>query len=387
MKKGTAFTELVFLWLVLLLPAFLHAQVNSQEVLQNQQNNAVPVMKQKEKQAPVAAEAEGITAATMNEAGYLAMYKKLRKDALAASHYRVPAAKQQQLDQVVAKLGALNAKSFEYHYASWLNNRFDTAAGYHLLEAWRLAPGYKELLPELTLFYEIKGESAKQLQYCRQIQQQNLYGTFLYSYAGNLLKSVEQGAFLVTQGEWDTQPLWVLQKVKGVRADVTILQMELLQKESYFNRMMTPFKLKKGAYKRFITDQAAFFRELASTTQNKPVYLSLTIDRIVLEKIGNNLYTTGLAMKLTDTPFNNVAILNGNWKTFDVQNLQPEKNQTELGKMAGNYLLPLGLMYQYEIQEGNEDAATKIKQQMTDIASRAGKTAELEKFFRTEQKK
>jgi hypothetical protein len=228
-----------------LFPGFLFAQINTQENLQNQQNNAIPAVKKK--QAPTAEPgvAEGMVPAAMNEAGYLALFTKLRSEALAANRYRISAEKQKQLDQVVDKLAQMNTRSFEYHYASYLLNRFDTAAGSHLLEAYRLAPAHKELLPELTLFYEAKGEPQQQLRYCKLIQQQNLYDPYLYSYARNLLKSVEPGAFLITRGEWDTQPLWVLQKVQGVRTDVTILQMELLHQERYFNRAMAPFKLKK----------------------------------------------------------------------------------------------------------------------------------------------
>lgn len=369
-------------------PIVLIGQVNTQEnekVLQNNQNNATPSVKQK--QAAVPGVAEGAVAGTMNEAGYLAVYRKLRKEALAANRYQIAPGKQTQLNQVVDKLEALNANSFEYHYASYLNARFDTAAGHHLLEARRLAPGNNELLPELTLFYEAKGDPAQQQRYCKLIQQQNLYDPFLYSYARNLLKSVEQGAFLITRGEWDTQPLWVLQKVQGFRTDVTILQMELLHQEKYFNRVMAPFRLKKGAYKRFVTDKGAFFRELAQAGEKKPVYLSATVEKQLLGKAAEHLYTTGLAMKLTTKPYDNLPVLKANWNTFDPSTLMPASPNTELNRMAANYLLPMGLLYQYEVTEGNQAGAEKLKQQMTNLAQKAGKSEELNRFLKAPAKK
>jgi len=376
--------------LVWLSPFLLFAQVNTQEkekALQNQQNNAIPTVKKKQAPAVEPGVADGAVAGTMSEAGYLAVYQKLRKEALAANRYHIAPAKQAQLNQVVEKLGEMNARSFEYHYASYLNARFDTAAGHHLLEAYRLAPANKELLPELTLFFEAKGEPAQQLRYCKLIQQQNLYDPYLYAYARNLLKSVEPGAFLITRGEWDTQPLWVLQKVQGIRTDVTILQMELLHQERYFNRAMAPFKLKKGAYKRFTTDKGAFFRELAEAGEKKPVYLSVTVEKQLLGKAAEHLYTTGLAMKLTTMPYDNLPVLKVNWSSFDQSALVPATLNPDLNRMAANYLLPMGLLYQHELSEGNRAGAEKLKQQMTTLAQKAGKTEELNRFLKAPPKK
>jgi hypothetical protein len=55
--------------------------------------------------------------------------------------------------------------------------------------------------------------------------------------------------------------------------------------------------------------------------------------------------------------------------------------------MAANYLLPMGLLYQHEMAEGNQQGAAKLKQQMTTLAHKAGKTEELNRFLKAPPKK
>lgn len=380
MKRSVNTSCYIAILLALCLPGIADGQVNQEPATNNAPVNLKKqeaVAKDKETAAP---EAEGMAA--MNEAGYFAMFTKLRKEALASNRYKIAPDKQKQLDQVVEKLKQLNARSFEYHYAKYLNSRYDTAAGSHLLEAYRIAPQRTEILDDLTSFYELTGDDNQQKKYCRLIQQKNIYDPYLYHYGKNLLKSLAGNAFLVTQGEWDTQPLWVLQQVQNVRTDVTVLQLDLLHREHYFNRMMAPLKLKKGAWKRFVADKAAFFRELAEIKSDKPVYLSLTVNQTLLGSTGNYLFNTGLAMRLSSTPVDNIPLLAENWKTFDLTHLQPETTDPEINKLAGNYIFPLGLLYQRAVSEGNQEEADKLKQLMTQIAKKAGKSKEMEEYFK-----
>ncbi|MFO7721590.1 MAG: hypothetical protein R6V49_00035, partial [Bacteroidales bacterium] len=318
----------------------------------------------------------------MNAQGYFALFSQLQKESLRNDRYRVTPAQKKQLDQVVEKLEELYPQSFEYHYASYLNARHDTAAGFHLLEAHRLAPLRTELYNDLASHYELKGDQRKKLEYCRLLEQHKVYDPMLYQYARNLFGSLENGAILFTQGEWDTHPLWVLQHNRRIRTDVTILQLDLLHQEHYFNRMTVPLKLKKGAYQRFLNDKPAFFREVAASKTSRPVYLSLTIDQKVIGALGNILYTTGLAMKLSAKPFDNVPTLQSNWKSFDISSLTTRSSNPDLNRMNGNYILPMGVLYRQARATGNNAEAERLKQQMLILAGNAGKKKEMETFFK-----
>ncbi len=344
-------------------------------------------LKKKEEAAGVHQEKEAPATETdamikMDAAGYFALFANIRKEALERDRFIIPHDKQKQLDQVLEKLEERYPQSFEFHLAAYMNARNDTSMGYHLLEAYRMAPSRNDIYDDLAGFYELSANPSKKMYFCKMLEEKKVYHPALYEYANNLLQSVESKGYLFTQGEWDTYPVWIRQQLHKIRPDITILQLDLLHQEQYFNRMMAPFRLKKGAFQRFKSDKKAFFRELAKAKHGKPVYLSLTLDQSIIRANADLLYNTGLAMKLTGAPVDNLDALAGNWKKFSFTYMSIQQDNPDLNKMSGNYILPMGLLYRNALAKGKTGEAEKLKRQMMDLARMTGKLKEMEEYLK-----
>jgi Tfp pilus assembly protein PilF len=138
-----------------------------------------------------------------------------------------------------------------------------------------------------------------------------------HNYAYNMLMPLKPNAIVMTNGDNDTFPLWYIQEVEGVRKDVRVVNMSLLNTPWYILQLKNqepkvPFTMsddKINALYPYLderTGKAVYVKDIAvrdmivANGWKKPIYLAVTVpDEMGLEK---QLTLEGLVYRVSPEP-------------------------------------------------------------------------------------
>jgi tetratricopeptide (TPR) repeat protein len=103
----------------------------------------------------------------------------------------------------------------------------------HLEAAVRVDPSEPEAWLSIWKYAVVTGDTAREREALRRVEAARYFTPAALEYGRWQLAELPERAVLITNGDMDTYPAVILQKVRGVRADVTVLNASLLHLGEY----------------------------------------------------------------------------------------------------------------------------------------------------------
>ncbi len=304
--------------------------------------------------------------------------------------------KKTQLNQIVTDMGKAVPNSYEYNYLKFFNADEKEDNLSYLEKAYRLQPENADTYYEFIVYYLLNGEDAKAKEFLEKLYKSEDIATGLVNYNYNVLMSTEENAILFTNGDNDTYPCWMLQQAKGVRPDVTVMNISMIRKSPYLERLLKEKSLKIDIEDLPDPKSPTFAVELCQTLNRKypkiPVYFALTVYPVFTQSISDDLYMTGLAYKYSPARIDNLAMLKNNWENnlrldylkYDWYSENYIATETISQTLNQNYIPIAVSLYEHYKISGDIEKAEEVEELALRIAKAAGKENEVREILMKE---
>lgn len=229
----------------------------------------------------------------------------------------------------------------------------------YLLQAYRMSPERTEAYPELLPYFK-RTFDGRATDVCQRWSESGLLSQGLMTWNYNLLMSLEEHAILITGGENDTYPAWILQEAKGIRKDILILPLALARDKTYNNEILQLIRTPPMADNAF--ESVDFEKQLIihlNKPLTRPVYLSVGTPAAMREGIEKNLFLTGLAFRYSLFPFDNMTFLKYNFENKFLKDqfkiaFAPDISASLVNEMNLNYVPAFKMLNEYYRQKGDQ---------------------------------
>lgn len=308
-----------------------------------------------------------------NENAWISWYKAERYKNYSAHSKEISKSSQETLNTIIEKMKTSIPESFALQYALYLNEKKSTKAFEYLKKANSIQPNNEEILDDLLAMKVIEGDMAGAKKYSLEIAQKNPFDAPEMEYNRNVLNSLEPNAILLTNGNVDTYPIIIDQQISGLRTDITVVCLDWLNNEVYAKQIAQKIGLIGKSIQTDKPDQA--LNEILSSGTGVPIYLSLTLPPKELAKYSKHLFLTGLVMKYSKYPIDNIPSLVYNWENLFL------KNQINaVHELNRNYLIPLIQLHTYYKNKGDSQKANQVKTYVVSIAKLTGQEEQILKL-------
>jgi hypothetical protein len=276
----------------------------------------------------------------------------------------------EQLSVIIAASKGYISNSFEFNYINVRHNRNKAEAGKYLQEAIK-SGGLSNslLLPEMAWISERLGDVSKRNLALAEYDKQGNLSSVQKKMALWSLNVVESGSLIVTNGEFDTYPIWLQQENKSVY----IVSLSMIEDYEWLSKTLKKWNPSLSIPKEI--NNARSLIDLLQKQNNKPVYLSLSIRSDLLSSYTKNLHPIGPLAKLTSSTWNSTNALTSFYFDASFQqflNSGISKNDPFVNLISN--LLPGIYLLKTQLQATNDPREKKAEEIYQQIKSITGKS-------------
>lgn len=296
----------------------------------------------------------------------------------------------EEISKFLERAGKNIPETFEYNYIMYWNQGIAGKADSYLEKAKKLGPDRPELIDDFITLYEVKRDKIHLKEYCNKAYETNEISPGLLSFNYNMLVSCDQNAILLTVGDNDTYPSWVLQYSRNIRNDVSVLNASLIMgiesyRNAYFKELGIP-ELKQDELKGNYVSNVQYICRHIQKFSTRPFYYSVTVQSEIFDNVKDSIYSVGVAWKYAKNKFDNIATLRKNFEQkyltdyiqFPMQN---DISQSVVNDINYMYLASFITLHKHYSCSGEITKKEALKELILSIASKSDIMDDIEKLL------
>ncbi|TAL45220.1 MAG: hypothetical protein EPN92_07715 [Chitinophagaceae bacterium] len=272
--------------------------------------------------------------------------------------------------------------TFTYYYVAGSTGGVDPLAGKYLLKAYGINPDFEGIQSNVVTYAQSVSDIALRKSVNKEWYKKNELSPGLLAYGYNVLMSLDPNSVLLTQHDNDSYPVWMLQDALGIRTDVLVINIDFLILDSYREKVfkdlsITPIDLRTKSINDYGLNWKTIVHHILTNYKNiRPLFLGLTLFPELYEDFSKKLFVSGLTLKYSDKPLNQVAKnkeLFENLFLLDYLKIgfTNDISQSNVNIQNLNYFKSFKIVYDYYKSNKMVDNAKKIRELSLLIASKA----------------
>jgi len=250
-----------------------------------------------------------------------------------------------------------------------------------LQKAYEIEPDNPDTYDELVVYYETQQLSEKRKEINNRWYMSNDLSSGILNYNYNVLTSMSTGGVILTFGDNDTFPLWLLQDVYSIRTDITVLNVSLLAIPEYrkqvFDKLSIPILDKEFTDGATPENQKEIIDYIITRKpEGLPLYIGTPAWK-QFKEYENDLYLTGLVLAYSKENIDNIALLKNNFENnYDLDYINNQFNydigRPIVARTNVNYLPGIIKLYQHYVLSGDPEKARQYMKLGMTIAGQVG---------------